>query len=47
MERMAPLQVYERYDSMKAVKVSPQGNYNNKFGNFALKVRCCLWLGCR
>lgn len=30
--------VYERFDSMKAVKVTPKGQYSNRWGNFAMKV---------
>lgn len=30
--------VYEGFDSMKAVRVSANGNYNNKYGSFAHKV---------
>lgn len=30
--------VYERFDSMKAVKVTFKGQYSNRWGNFAMKV---------
>ncbi|KAL6778625.1 hypothetical protein ACKKBF_B15500 [Auxenochlorella protothecoides x Auxenochlorella symbiontica] len=33
--------VYERFDSMKAVKVTPKGQYSNRWGNFAMKE----WIG--
>ena len=31
--------VYERFDSMKAITVAQRAVFNNKFGNFAMKVR--------
>ncbi len=30
--------VYERFDSMKAVTVTPKGQFGNCFGNFQTKV---------
>ncbi len=36
--------VYERFDSMKAVTVTLRGSFNNKFGNFAMKVRRMLFV---
>ena len=30
--------VYEGFDSMKSVRVTAKGNYNNKFGSFAHAV---------
>ena len=30
--------VYERFDSMKGVKIDPKKSFDNKFGFFALKV---------
>ena len=30
--------VYERFDSMKAVRVTPGESYGNRYGNFKLKV---------
>ena len=32
--------VYERFDCMKAATVTAKGQYNSKWGNFAMKVRC-------
>ena len=38
--------VYERFDAMKAVTVTTKGQYSNRFGNFAMKVRMggCKWV---
>lgn len=30
--------VYERYDCMKSVTVTPKGRYDNRYGSFAMKV---------
>lgn len=32
--------VYERFDNMKAVEVSEDGVFQNKWGMFRMKVRC-------
>ena len=31
--------VYERHDRMTALTVTPDGRYDNKFGNFRMNVR--------
>lgn len=30
--------VYERFDSMKSVTISEDGHYQNRYGNFYMKV---------
>lgn len=32
--------VYERFDSMKAVRVSAKDTFQNRFGAFPMKVTC-------